>query len=164
MARSNALGMATLLLASACLWHGTPVPVAGDFSRFGGEWDGTYSSIETGRSGSIIFQLIAGTDSAYGDVLMTPVQGQGMVAPQDQRRAGAAVPAPHALRIAFVHSQGERVAGTLENYPDPVTGEMLHTRFEGRLRGDEITGTYTTLAATSGRLLTGEWSVKRKKM
>lgn len=163
MTHSNAVGMATLLLASACLWHGTPVPVAGDFSRFAGEWDGTYSSIETGRSGSIIFQLIAGTDSAYGDVLMAPTQGQGAMTPQDQRRAGVAVPAPHALRIAFVRSEGERVTGTLEPYPDPVTGEVLHTRFTGRLRGDEIKGTYSSLATVSGRLVTGDWSVKRKK-
>lgn len=163
MTRSNAVGMATLLLASACLWHGTPVPVAGDLSRLGGEWDGSYSSVETGRSGSIVFQLIAGTDSAYGDVLMAPMAGRGMSPPQDPRRPAAAVPAPHALRIAFVRSNGELVAGTLEPYPDPVTGELLHTRFEGRLRGDVIKGSYSTLATTSGRLVTGEWSVKRKK-
>ena len=62
--------LAALLLGTGCSYQGTPVPVAGDTNLLAGEWDGTYSSQETGRAGSIIFHLKAGTDSAYGDVLM----------------------------------------------------------------------------------------------
>jgi len=63
-----------LLLAGACTYHGTPVPVVGDTRSLSGEWEGTYSSEQTGRSGSIMFHLKAGTDSAWGDVLMIPEQ------------------------------------------------------------------------------------------
>ena len=59
----------TALLAAACVYHGTPVPVTGDTRTLEGEWEGTYSSEQTGRSGSILFHLKAGTDSAWGDVL-----------------------------------------------------------------------------------------------
>ncbi|HET7040732.1 MAG TPA: hypothetical protein VFI13_01890 [Gemmatimonadales bacterium] len=163
MSRRPVVPFAALLLAAGCLWHGSPVPVAGDFSRYAGHWEGSYASIETGRSGSIIFELTAGTDSAYGDVMMVPVQNQGTRAPGDQRQVGTPAQAPRPLKIAFVRSEEDRVTGTLELYQDPETGESLLTKFQGRLRGNEIKGTYSTLGSTSGRVLTGEWSVKRTK-
>ena len=162
MPRLATLSPAMVLLAAACTWRGIPVPVAGDLSRLAGEWDGSYSSVETGRSGSIIFQLIAGTDSAYGDVLMSPMPPRGTGPSVMQPRTAPVPLAPRALRISFVRSEGERVTGRLDVYPDPETEEPLLTKFEGRLHGDEIRGSYSTLATRSGKVLTGEWSAKRK--
>src|SRR5256886_5468755 len=51
------------------------VPVggtAGDMAALAGQWEGSYSSASTGRSGSISFTLSAGNDSAFGDVIMIP--------------------------------------------------------------------------------------------
>lgn len=163
MRRLTTLGTQVVLLTAACFWRGTPVPVSGDFSNFAGEWDGSYASAETGRSGSIIFQLSAGTDSAYGDLLMTPRQNHVMAPMADPHHAPPSELAPHPLRISFVRSEGDRVMGTLEVYPDPETTEPLLTKFEGRLRGNEIKGAYSTYATRSGRTTTGEWSVKRKR-
>ena len=163
MSRFVTFGTTSLLLLAACFWRGTPVPVQGDLSRYAGHWEGSYSSVETGRSGSIVFELVAGTDSAYGDVLMVPAQQVGNLPPGDPRRTGAAGPAPHALRISFVRSEGDRVTGTLDVYQDPETGESLLTKFQGRLRGDGIKGTYSTLTSGTGRMVTGEWSVKRSR-
>src|SRR2546430_3957423 len=51
------------------------VPVggtAGEVAALAGQWEGSYSSASTGRSGSISFTLSAGNDSAFGDVIMIP--------------------------------------------------------------------------------------------
>ena len=148
---------------AGCVWRGTPVPVSGDLAALAGHWSGEYSSTATGRSGSIIFELVAGTDSAYGDVQMTP-NYQG-----DVRTGGSApgtrpAPRPPApLRIAFVRSQGGVVTGALAPYPDPESGVRLRTTFQGRLVGGEFRGTYTTWAEGSDRPASGEWSVGRVK-
>jgi hypothetical protein len=163
MSRSTTFGTSALLFAVACAWRGTPVPVAGDVARLTGRWEGSYSSAETGRSGSISFQLVAGTDSAFGDVLMIPAQVQGTVGAGMQPRTSPAVVSPRPLRITFVRAEGDLVRGTLDVYQDPETEEPLLTKFEGRLHGDGIKGTYSTFATRSRQMLTGEWSVKRKQ-
>lgn len=152
------------LIGLGCAWQGTPVPVAGDLAGLAGDWEGTYSSVETGRSGSITFALIAGTDSATGDVWMDTPQSQEI---QTQDRMRPSAPRPHtseALRIAFVRSAQGRVSGKLEPYRDPVTGEPLVTVFQGRLRGDEFRGTYLTRNESSGRVARGEWRVRRNRV
>lgn len=159
--RSILAGLA--LAASGCVWHGTPVPVSGDLAALAGRWSGEYASAATGRSGSIIFELVAGTDSAYGDVLMTP-DYQG-----DVRTGGSAPgarPAPRSpapLRIAFVRSEGGVVTGALAPYPDPESGLRLRTTFQGRLVSGEFRGTYTVWTEGNDRPASGEWSVGRVK-
>src|SRR5688572_25015203 len=71
---------AAALLAGlgACAPVVSTTPVHGDaiaISRLDGEWNGEYSSTETGRSGAIYFRLRAGADTAEGDVIMSPSQG-----------------------------------------------------------------------------------------
>src|ERR1043166_5630706 len=65
-----------------------PVPVVGgeaDIARLAGQWLGEYSSAETGRSGSIVFTLTSGSDTATGDVVMTPrLRGVGPTSPNNQ--------------------------------------------------------------------------------
>jgi hypothetical protein len=39
-----------------------------DWAAWAGEWDGRYSGMETGRSGTLWFKLVAGEDDAHGDV------------------------------------------------------------------------------------------------
>src|SRR6266566_2659973 len=92
-----------------------------------GQWDGSYSSAATGRSGSISFTLTATGDSAFGDVVMIP-RGLGRplqawnnaAAPAD-----AAPPRPAVLTINFVRVAAGRVTGTLAPYADPETGVQL---------------------------------------
>jgi len=130
-----------------------------------GQWDGSYSSAATGRSGSISFTLTATGDSAFGDVVMIP-RGLGRplqawnnaAAPAD-----AAPPRPAVLTINFVRVAAGRVTGTLAPYADPETGVQLFTAFGGLLRGDVIEGTYTTRSGRSLDSQTGQWKVTRRK-
>jgi len=57
---------------------------------------------------------------------------------------------------------GGTVNGTLEPYADPLTGTRLVTTFTGQLKGNTITGTYTTQLGTGGTQ-TGRWTVERRQ-
>jgi hypothetical protein len=157
------LFVATALLGASCTWQGTPVPVVGPTESLEGEWEGTYVSEQTGRTGSILFRLKAGTDSAYGDVVMVPVQTEDVMPPNPSQVLQPSRKMPHLLRISFVRCEPGTVAGTLDPYADPETGERILTTFEGSLRGAEFQGTFTSLYPGSGRRLAGTWSVKRTK-
>jgi len=163
--RHPPLVAATLLLV-ACAANQTPVPVVGsprDVASLAGEWVGDYSSSESGRSGSISFTLRAAGDSAFGDVVMVPVGWGRPLAPWrgESTPAGAARPQSEVLTINFVRVEQGHVSGTLAPYADPQTGERLVTMFSGELRGNTITGTYTT-RLPSGATQTGRWTVQRK--
>src|ERR1051326_5108796 len=60
MTRNVLVALTAVLVGSGCVSPGTPVPVRGDIQALAGEWDGSYSSVETGRSGRIVFPLKAG--------------------------------------------------------------------------------------------------------
>ena len=66
------------------------------------------------------------------------------------------------LTIRFVRVAGGTVNGTLEPYADPLTGTRLVTTFTGQLKGNTITGTYTTQLGTGGTQ-TGRWTVERRQ-
>ncbi len=152
-----------LALVGGCHYQGTPVPIAGDTQLLSGEWDGTYSSEQTGRSGTIVFSLKAGTDSAFGDVWMIPrrpdyVQNPGGV--PEESRSDRMLARP--LRIAFVRCAEGEVTGRLDPYEDPETGDRIFTTFEGRLEGKQFKGRFSSLYQPSGMRATGTWSVTRK--
>ena len=160
-------------LLSACASSRAHVPVvgaSGDVSTLSGDWVGEYSSSESGRSGSISFSLRSATDSAHGDVVMIPTGLGSPLSPwQPDNTVNAANPNPgtqapssKVLTIHFVRVQGGRVSGTLDPYADPQTGARLITTFIGELKGNTITGTYTTQLPAGGTQ-TGRWSVERKR-
>ena len=154
------------LALDACGASRTPVPLvgtSGDVSSLSGEWAGDYSSAESGRSGSISFTLRAATDSAFGDVLMIPAGlGRPLMPWRGENMTGAAqVPAPTVLTIRFVRVEQGHVSGTLDPYADPRTGARLLTTFSGELKGNTISGTYTT-RLPSGDTQTGRWTVQRR--
>lgn len=150
-------------LGGACTWNGAPVPVLGETASLEGEWEGTYASSQTGRSGSILFRLQAGTDSAYGDVVMIPVQTEQMVVPTAPQILQTPRTLPRVLRISFVRCEVGRVTGRLDVYEDPESGERLLTIFDGRILGDRLEGAFSTVTERTGRVLAGEWSAKRTK-
>ena len=155
-----------LLLLAACAANQPPVPVVGsstDVASLAGEWVGDYSSIESGRSGSISFTLRAAGDSAFGDVVMVPSGWGRPLAPWRGEAAPMAAPRPQSeiLTINFVRVERGHVTGTLAPYAEPQTGERLVTTFSGELSGNTITGTYTTRLPTGGTQ-SGRWTVRRK--
>ena len=150
------------LLLGACVAPGTPVPVKGDVQTLVGYWSGEYSSIESGRSGSIMFNFVAGTDTAQGDVLMIPAwpgpnYTSQYVPPEEP------VSPPEPLRIQLVRVFGDQVAGQLSPYTDPDCGCQARTIFSGRLEGNTLDGNYHTYR-TNGETVTGRWRVTRKQV
>jgi len=149
----------------ACSGSQSPVPVVGaesDISRLAGEWTGEYSSVETGRSGSILFKLSSGTDSATGDVVMSPQFAPGQ--PLGQSPPGQ-VPSTtsQTLTINFVRVTGGQVSGSLAPYTDPSCNCPLYTTFIGRLKADTLEGTYTSRHDQGGYAQQGRWRVVRKR-
>ena len=166
MLRSQALPPLLLALAaSACAASRTPVPIVGpsaDISALTGEWVGDYSSVQSGRSGSISFTLRAQGDSAFGDVVMIPTGMNRSLAPWSGQPAGAQPgPRSEVLTIRFVRVMRDTVSGALAPYADPQTGARLSTSFVGALKGNTISGTYTT-HLPSGETQTGRWTVQRR--
>ncbi len=154
-----------LLLATACASVAPNVPVRGDsrsVRALVGSWEGVYSSAVTGRSGIISFQLRAETDTAQGEVFMIPRSDreQFNMPPDDvanRRTAPASL-----LTIRFVRAANDELTGVLDPYPDPVCACTLTTRFVGRLRGEEIKGTFTSTGSGIFHGITdGVWSVRK---
>lgn len=166
-ARVTLAVVAVLALGGQAACHATSpaVPVVAERAQLAalvGEWVGEYSSAESGRSGSIVFTLLAGADSASGDVVMTP-RGSGEPLSADAPPGAATSrPAPQALRIRFVRMENGTVSGTLEPYRDPETGVLISTVFVGTLDGDDIRGTFTSSGGELSRPLRGEWHASRR--
>jgi hypothetical protein len=152
---------------TGCATTPAPVPVVGDVAGLGaltGEWGGEYQGETSGRSGSIIFQLAAGADTAYGDVVMIPRERRDSRLPVQDPSAGLPIPrTPQVLSIAFVRAADGGLSGRLAPYRDPDCDCVLITRFAGRIRGDVIEGTFTSTPEGDGAPQQGTWKVTRKK-
>lgn len=159
----SALLLTLPLVAGACARNPAPVPLYGDAAALAGEWQGQYTSDESGRAGSIAFRLEAGRDTAYGDVLMF-VPRSAQEAPSFYP-AGTLQPSPpdaRPLRIRFVEVEAGRLRGRLDAYPDPTCGCTVETVFEGQLQGDVIAGTFTTRRLDGTQPQRGRWRVRRR--
>jgi len=160
----SALALATLAMACSARQEAVPVVgTASDLEPLAGEWVGEYSSVESGRSGSITFTLAASGDTAHGDVVMIPRganQPLRPAEPGDPDVVGARS-VPEVLTIKFVRVTGNRVSGSLVPYRDPDCGCPLSTTFEGSLKGDVIEGTFESRHGQTNAVLRGRWKVTR---
>lgn len=163
----NAL-LLSLIVTSACSWRRTPVPVisdAGPTAALVGDWAGEYSGRQTGRSGSITFQLASDKDTAYGDVTMIPRAQAVQVPSRDPSEVSTARPqnATEPLAIRFVRMEGGTVSGTLSPYKDPDCGCKVITIFTGKFTSpNTIEGKYTTRGTDFGHeSAEGRWRVTR---
>jgi hypothetical protein len=160
--RALRLGTVMILMAG-CRYRPEPVPMAGnpaELAQMAGEWDGDYWSADSRRTGTIIFQISAKGDSAFGDVMMRVPGGEVGPRPLDlttghERHARSA----DMLSIRFVAVQGGSVQGELEPYFAPDCECVARTVFHGRQRGDTISGRFVT--TLGGMLQRGEWKVVR---
>lgn len=151
----------------ACATVPAPVPVVGDAADLGrltGEWGGEYQGQTSGRSGNIVFKLVAGADTAFGDVVMIPRERRESRLPVQDPSAGLPITrTPEVLSIAFVRATGGGLSGRITPYRDPDCDCTLITRFQGRIRGNVIEGTFTSTPAGGGTTQTGTWKVTRNK-
>lgn len=160
---------ASLLLPilSACSTSGPAaspepsVPVGGaasDLAALNGRWEGSYSSPDTGRSGSIVFEFRGA--SGAGDVLMVPKSSGDAAA--NAPAADALKGMPQVLTIQFVQAQGGDLSGALSAYVDPDCQCQVTTTFRGRREGDAVRGTFTTArTGDPDKKSNGTWSVQR---
>ena len=170
-------GMAIVALAgAACSSNPPPVPLHADapgMEALRGSWSGDYWSEETGRHGTIRFELTAAGDTARGEVVMIPdgpgrpvepVTGVEWCGPEEEgtMASGRSLPRAKLLSIHFVRAYGNRVQGTLNAYKDPATGHRLVTTFRGDLAGDSIRGTYSSYDCEEGTRTAGDWRVARR--
>lgn len=164
----NVFVLTLVLITAACGWRRTPVPVISDTGSTGllvGSWSGEYSSRETGRSGSISFELASEKDTAYCDVVMIPAVQKLKIAVEASNQAPVVrQPAPaEPLKIKFVRLGEGRITGTLEPYTDPDCACTVSTTFEGKFTGaNRIEGTYVTTGRALGQSTTGQWKVTRR--
>jgi hypothetical protein len=139
----NKLSLCSVVfLAAACGGAQHPVEVKGgdsDLVKLAGDWTGSYTGIESGRSGPVSFSLELGRHTANGLVMLD-----------------SATP----LSIEFVAVQAGEISGQIAPYTDPTCNCEVHTDFVGSLDGDSISGTFTTTVAGAGEQH-GEWSVAR---
>jgi hypothetical protein len=158
--------LGVLTLSAACAMQPAPVTVMGadpDVQTLVGQWTGEYQSLETGRTGSILFTLEAGSDTAHGDVIMI-AREPGMTQDEVMRVATMRQNANQVLTIRFVRVNGTTVSGTIDPYPDPNSSCELITVFRGTLSGNRITGTFRTVhVGHDAPMQEGKWWVNRSK-
>lgn len=163
----GALLVSTLLLVGLAGCASTPdwVPLSGSretLHELEGRWIGTYDSRETGRSGRIVFELSAESDSAFGDVLMRTESPFGPREFEDEWETRT-LPRQEVIAIDFVRAEQDQVKGVLHTYRDPRCGCRLQTVFIGTVEGDRIEGTFTSYSLDRNNEVHGRgvWRVGR---
>ncbi len=162
--RARVLAVAVLGVV-ACRYQPSPVLLQGtrpEIAGLAGDWSGEYSGTQSGRTGSISLRVIAGRDTAFGDVVMVGNTGQRLVAADDAREHLAHARSADVLRMTFVRVAEGRVSGALEPYTAPDCQCVVSTTFSGAVQGDVIEGTFVTRAA-GGLEQTGRWRVTRQR-
>lgn len=154
--------LAVLALSLTACANATMVPVQGpapDIAALAGDWNGTYTSPDLSRKGTIWFRLVDGEDHAHGDVRMTP---HGSSIPYGHEYPVVQPPEPvQFLGIRFVRISATSVSGVLDRYWDPDAGCFANTTFRGWVGHDRIEGTFETRLAT-GVVAVGRWQVARR--
>lgn len=156
-----------LMVLTACAWKRTPVPIISDNGSAAllvGTWSGEYSSAETGRSGSITFDMASEKDTAYCDVVMVPKVRTLQAATREQPgvQVVQAELFPQPLKVRFIRLGEGRVSGTLDPYLDPDCSCPVKTTFEGRITSaNTIEGTFIT-SGTGVQTSSGTWKVNRQ--
>ena len=156
----------TLALLYACASNPSPVPVTGapaDVQALVGKWTGEYRGVESGRTGSIVFNLSPGSDTARGDVVMV-AREPGMSYNDAVNIALTRQAANQVLTIRFVRVSGTAVSGSIDPYPSPDCSCQLVTVFSGELKGDRMEGTFRTLhGGDQTPTQQGTWWASRQK-
>lgn len=164
MTRALVAAMVAAAVA-ACSQTPSPVPISGepaDIAALEGEWVGEYHALgQSGRSGTILFRLEAGADTAHGDVLMHIAGRETAEVLPYTGDPWVNVPRDRILTVTFVRAAGGTVFGRLDPYNDPVCGCEMKTTFTGRIKGNLIEGNYTSEHVNGGDRIEGRWRVSR---
>ena len=160
-------GFGLLLVTAACVpMSRVPLQATpGALEILAGEWEGQYESAVLGRRGSIEFTLKAGTDDAYGEVLMVPRGSKAAYQPSQyyEGQGQPYMPASQRLTIRFVRASNGSLHGMLDRYWDPDRNCYALSTFDGRLEAAVVEGTFTTTSACGAGDASGTWKATKKR-
>lgn len=126
-----------------------PVTMKGgdvDLMTIAGKWYGTYTGTQSGRKGTIHFELFKGTREAEGQVIMNADKPE----------------LAKSLKIKFVSVGGTKITGKIGPYEDPSCKCQVETTFHGTVRKAKIDGAFVTAVLGANRKQDGSWQVVRK--
>ena len=110
--RRPIIATAAALALLGCASSVPRIPVNADpqsMAGLTGTWQGEYSSTESGRSGSITFNLSAGADTASGEVTMLSRPYVVRRSTTDEPTGAEAQPISRTLSITFVQATGDAI-------------------------------------------------------
>ena len=109
---------------AACNLLTQPAPVrmqgeAADIRRLAGTWRGEFHNAQTGRVGTIFFDLRADSDTAYGNVTLDRVVPVAACTDMASPQATSSIVMPVVLRFGALTTSKGSLAGWLRPYRDP---------------------------------------------
>jgi hypothetical protein len=153
-----------LLLACACATHPpSPLRVRGssrDIRRIAGTWRGEFHS-QTGRVGTIFFDLTATSDTAYGDATFDRVVPTQACTDMTRPPEASEVRVPVVLQFGALTTTEGSIGGWLKPYRDPDQSCWMDTWFEGHLRSDTLSGTFFSRRTDTDTVRMGTWWAAR---
>lgn len=162
--RSTMMVAAALMtLTAGCAVRPSPDTApsrSADLAAMNGNWVGEYLDGQTGKYGAIMLSIRSSTDSASGDVVLTPYGSSSMVAADVIAHRNHS-PAPEVLRVSFRRVIGGLVEGTVEEYFSTDCSCVVTTVLQGTPTRTGIAGEYVTSNA-AGLRKQGRWSVERQ--
>jgi len=136
-----------------------------DLNPLVGEWRGSSSNPQTGRTGTIAFTLRAGESAASGNVVLIPRPDSLLTPAEREMVANVDAPGRSVLKITFIRKEGGNLSGTLDPYRDPECACTVITTFQGSFKdASTIEGTFSTVPSQpGGRVTGGTWRMTRVK-
>lgn len=167
MKRAILFTLAALTAAATACARSTPgIELASsdfDLHPLVGQWRGSSTSSQTGRTGTIAFTLRAGESAASGGVVIFP-KPDSLLTPEE-RETMENVSDRTLVKIHFIRKEGGTISGELDPYREPECNCTATTKFQGAfIDANTIEGTFTTVPMTAGgRVTGGRWRVTRVK-
>lgn len=160
----NAMWPLLLLLGCACAAHQpSAVRVQGhsrDIRRIAGTWRGEFHS-QTGRVGTIFFDLKATSETAYGDATFDRVIPTPACTDMTRPPETLQVRVPVVLQFGALATSEGSIGGWFRPYRDPDLSCWMDTWFEGHLRGDTLSGSFFSRRTDTDTVRRGTWWAAR---
>jgi hypothetical protein len=152
-----------------CTWiAGQPAPVrvqgeSRDIRQLAGTWRGEFHNAQTGRVGTIFFDLRGDSDTAYGNVTFDRVVPIGVCTDMARPQATSRTVVPVVLRFGALATSRGSLGGWLEAYRDPDLSCWMDTWFEGRLVRDTLEGSFFSRRTDTDTVRAGTWWAARTR-
>lgn len=154
---------------AGCTWMArqpAPVRVQGesrDIRQLAGTWRGEFHGTQTGRVGTIFFDLRSDSDTAYGNVTFDRVMPVAACTDMARPQETSSMVVPVVLRFGALATSRGSLGGWLQPYRDPDLSCWIDTWFEGRLRRDTLEGSFFSRRTDIDTVRVGTWWAARSQ-